>query len=485
MSPIASTISTPSPGTYTTGDAQVPGTPTYVGSAVEQLSISFTTGTNGTAVTYLIYADIDDGSSTGYVQSDDGAIEAGESWATAATWGSIIAVTGLTGVHGYKFKVKARNEALAETAYSAFSVNMIPFLNLVYSPFSNAVSYECTTGKVKISGLSVTAVGDSTPGVFTIAYTLTRINTPATKANVKIAYGTNGIDYTNLTDTVKTFGDNTSRFDITISSPVYSTTYTYDGTGTAPLFVTNGLTTGMMITINSSTFTAVNNGYFKVVAVGETYITVENSAGVAEIDKVLSANDSVTSCISIGGAISGLTASAAGTANSNKWASCLIVGNSYANTIYIRVTPYDETTGGNAGTAAATTIAVDNRPVAVTLAEFDEFAWDSDTTPIFCADMASIKCGSYLYFVLHIYDSTGTEIQTKSSAELTDGWSYEQDHAGSPGTFTACTWLGVPAQYVPPNVTGNRIKYVLQTVLTQGSTYTAKLQQAEIKNDLI
>jgi hypothetical protein len=485
--PITEDISSPGAGEYTTGAAQVPGTPTHVGSATNQISIAFTTGTNGSEVTYLIYVDIDGGSSTGYVQSDDGAVEAGESWATAATWGSIINVTGLTGVHGYKFKVAARNEALLPTipVYSAFSTTMVPLLDLAYSSLSNAVTYECTTGNVKVSGLTVTAVGATSPGVYTIGYTLTRINTPATKANVKIAYGTNGTDYTNLTDVVKTFGDNTSRFDMTISSPVYSTTYTYDGTGTAPLFVTNGLTTGMMVTINSSTFSSANNGTFKVVAVAETYITVENSAGVAETNKVLSASSSMTSCISIGGDISSLTASEAGTANSNKWASCLIVGNSYANTIYIRVTPYDEATGGNAGDSTATTVAVDNRPDTVTIAELDGYSWDSDTTPEFVGNMASIKCGSYLYFVLHVYNSSGVEIQTNSSAEITDGWSYEADNAGNPGVWTDMTWLGVPAQYAPPNITGNRIKYVLQTALTASATYSCKMQQAEVKSELI
>jgi hypothetical protein len=86
------------------------------------------------------------------------------------------------------------------------------------------------------------------------------------------------------------FGDNTTRFDIT---KAYNTTvYTYNGTGTAPLFITNGLKTGSVVVINSSTFNAGNNGTFYVTNATETAVYVHNPAGVAENDKVLSASDS-------------------------------------------------------------------------------------------------------------------------------------------------------------------------------------------------
>jgi hypothetical protein len=41
-----------------------------------------------------------------------------------------------------------------------------------------------------------------------------------------------------------------------------------------------------MLTINSSTFNAANNGSFKVISVSAGAVTVENSAGVAETNKV-------------------------------------------------------------------------------------------------------------------------------------------------------------------------------------------------------
>lgn len=89
----------------------------------------------------------------------------------------------------------------------------------------------------------------------------------------------------------KAFGDATSRFDITFSAP--HTTYTWDGTGTDPNFATNGLATGDVITINSSNFSATNNGTFIVTAVADSYITVLNYYGVAQTDKLLSAADSM------------------------------------------------------------------------------------------------------------------------------------------------------------------------------------------------
>jgi hypothetical protein len=247
---------------------------------------------------------------------------------------------------------------------------------------------------VKISGLSVTAVGVASPGIYTIAYTLTRINSPTTKANVLIEYSTDGSAYTALTDG------------------------------------------------------------------------------------------------SISGSITTLTASAIGTANSNTWASCVTVGNSYYATIYIRVTPYDTATAGNPGTAAVTTVAVDNRPLSVTIAEFSGFAWDSDQTPEIIAPMSSIVCGDYLYFQLTLKDSTGAIVQQVKSSDVIAGWYYEQvvgagsairnpDTGWDTGWFVPTTY-GVPKAYVYPNMaTGNRIRYIFQTAVVPGN-YTVVVKQAEL-----
>jgi hypothetical protein len=203
--PITDHISTPSQGTETTGAANVPGVPTYIGNGSAQILFTFDTASNGANVLFAIYEYNATDASGAYLIQSSGLTQAGEDWQTAATWTSTIYAKGLTAPKSYQFKVKAKNEAGVETDFSAYSAVMVPYVDLDFSPDSNTLSLEVTTGNVKVSGLTVTATGATTPGVYAIGYTLTRINTPATKANVAIAYGTNGVDYTNLTDTVKTF----------------------------------------------------------------------------------------------------------------------------------------------------------------------------------------------------------------------------------------------------------------------------------------
>jgi len=75
---------------------------------------------------------------------------------------------------------------------------------------------------------------------------------------------------------------------IDISNPTMTTMmYTWDGTGTDPNFLTNGLVTGDIIRINSDAFDTDNNGVFTVTGSNDACFTVINSAGVAETDKVL------------------------------------------------------------------------------------------------------------------------------------------------------------------------------------------------------
>jgi hypothetical protein len=161
------------------------------------------------------------------------------------------------------------------------------------------------------------------------------------------------------------------------------------------------------------------------------------------------------------------------------------------------VTPYDTATAGDAGDAAITTVSVDNRPLTVTIAEFSGLSWDKDTTPEIVFDIGSVVCGSYIYHIVHVYNSAGVEIQTNSSAEITDGWFYEMDHVGSPGSavrhaetgwqqnWTANTWTGIPATLAPPTVSGNRVRYIFQTAITAGTTVSVRVQQAEIRAENI
>jgi hypothetical protein len=372
-------------GSYVTGAADVPGVPVFAGN--DSGTIYFTIGENdnGTGVTYAIYIE-EEGVGKGYIKADGTDNGASEVWQTMAAWGSVIGAKSLTQTI-YRVKAKAKNEADVETAFSSYSGYMAPYRELESGGDSNTLNYECTTGQCKVSGVTITG----TSKVVTIAYTLTKINTPATKNNVKIHFSTDGVTYTDIT-----------------------------------------------------------------------------TAGA------------------IGGDVTSLTASVAGTANSNTWSTCLTVGNSYRGTVYIKIVPYDTATAGNAGDGLATSASIDNRPSSVTIAEYDGFAWDDDTTPEIIADMADIVCGDYLFFICEITNATtGALIQSNCSAYTTAGWQYEQDHAGHPETWTTPTLAGIPAAYVPPTLTGNRVMYTVQTALTQGVTYNIKLIQCELKSVLV
>lgn len=84
----------------------------------------------------------------------------------------------------------------------------------------------------------------------------------------------------------KTFGDSTTRFDIT--NPSGSTfRYTYDSTGTNPDISTSSLPYNSILVVNGQNFSSGNNGTFKVTGVGSNYFEVTNSSGVVESDKTL------------------------------------------------------------------------------------------------------------------------------------------------------------------------------------------------------
>jgi hypothetical protein len=115
---------------------------------------------------------------------------------------------------------------------------------------------------------------------------------------------------------------------------------------------------------------------------------------------------------------------------------------------------------------------VDNRPLAVTLADITTGDWDKDTTPVIMAYMQSLVCGTAGYFLAHVYNSSGAEVFAYSSAERPTGWEYET----ATNTWVTMTYAGVATAYM--NGT-KRVRYTLQNALTQGQTYTIRLQQAE------
>jgi len=80
-------------------------------------------------------------------------------------------------------------------------------------------------------------------------------------------------------------GDSTTQFDITNTSGT-TYRYTFDGTGTAPLFLYK-ISVGTILTINAQGFSAVNNGTFTVTAIGSDYFEVTNATGTAESNKLI------------------------------------------------------------------------------------------------------------------------------------------------------------------------------------------------------
>jgi hypothetical protein len=116
------------PGAYGASAAEAPGTPAFEGHGSGTVEISFGTGANAAEVTYELRVMEDpenDGTYAlaGYVQTD-GTVGAGEVWRTAAQWGATVEIGGLTDFVWYTVAARARNEMLAETAWSAESANM-------------------------------------------------------------------------------------------------------------------------------------------------------------------------------------------------------------------------------------------------------------------------------------------------------------------------------------------------------------------------
>lgn len=93
-----------------------------------------------------------------------------------------------------------------------------------------------------------------------------------------------------------TYGDSTSRFDIT--NPGGSTfRYTWDGTGTDPGITAITFPTGIRVLISSNTTAGniafVNTGNFIVTGSGSNYFEVTNASGSSENDKIIGTNGSL------------------------------------------------------------------------------------------------------------------------------------------------------------------------------------------------
>ncbi len=102
--------------------------------------------------------------------------------------------------------------------------------------------------------------------------------------------GTNTINIVDTTNLSSSFGDSTTQFDIT--NPTGDThRYTWDGTGTAPEFISNGLLVSASLEINGQNFNAGNNLRATVTDLAETWFEITNAGGAAETDKTVGTGD--------------------------------------------------------------------------------------------------------------------------------------------------------------------------------------------------
>ena len=213
--------------------------------------------------------------------------------------------------------------------------------------------------------------------------------------------------------------------------------------------------------------------------------TLTNKAAAASSVTIKTSPDDTTYIDRTGtvtGATTGLAALATGSAHTVTWATCTYLGNSYFGTLYVQVTPIDDAAAS--GAASVANVSIDNRPLATTISEIHGWVWDKDTTPRLVAVMQSLICGAGLYIEIKATDNLGN-ITYVSSAQSTDGFQYEQDHAGAPGAddtdtnWTAVPALGIGSAYI--NAV-NRVRYTYQTALTAGRTYSFVITQCETVN---
>ncbi len=81
-----------------------------------------------------------------------------------------------------------------------------------------------------------------------------------------------------------------------ISNAGTTVTYHYNGTGTAPAWVANGVVAGDIVTFNASSFSAENNGTFRVSSVTATDLVVINNltTPVPEVNKALGVSTAIS-----------------------------------------------------------------------------------------------------------------------------------------------------------------------------------------------
>ena len=247
---------------------------------------------------------------------------------------------------------------------------------------------------------------------------------------------------------------------------------TLTGTGTITFAVTYSATTGKY-TIDAGAGHTITFDYWTTTTGAFTFGFTDTPSAAAR---------TITSDESRGESPRVLATDAAGIEHTVYWDSYTDAGNSeYDTTVYLRLTPYDDSpSGGDAGKAeTSAAFTVDNRPTQITALNADGYTYDKDTTPVFMAVMGDIRGGSRLYFRLKVNDGTGTLVLEKDLASVPTGWEYET----APDTWVACTAGGVSPLYADGV---NRIRYTVQAgdALTadNDNNYTVTIEQGEVRD---
>lgn len=201
--------------------------------------------------------------------------------------GSAVSISLINGVFG-KFYTDDGAFLVRYSSVSSCQVcNLTTGLNEVINFTDDWADATAANGFVKIGNYFYVLLYDSSPAELRVyRYDITSLSSGGTQMTESIfgATSVSGVKMTsdgtdlffsnNAGNGDIVFGDGTTRYDVTDQGGgTYR--YTYNSTGTAPLFVTNGLAVGQPIDIAGGDDR--NNGQFVVTAVAETYFEVSNA----------------------------------------------------------------------------------------------------------------------------------------------------------------------------------------------------------------
>lgn len=144
------------PGITVTMQANVPGTPQFVGHTSSSITVAWDANGNGSETEYALYLN----ELSKYVGADGAPDESSAVWQTLAQWDEVT-VTGLSLYTAYTFKVKARDEAEVETDWSSDSevMNCLPAISEGH--LSDNIKIDVSNKTIKIFDFGALAPGVS------------------------------------------------------------------------------------------------------------------------------------------------------------------------------------------------------------------------------------------------------------------------------------------------------------------------------------